>query len=26
MRTNGPKQHDDDGYVSSKFSCFGWCK
>nr|CAB3483596.1 unnamed protein product [Digitaria exilis] len=24
-RGNGAKQHDD-GYVSSKFSCFGWCK
>ncbi|OEL34357.1 RPM1-interacting protein 4, partial [Dichanthelium oligosanthes] len=24
-RGNGAKQ-DDDGYVSSKFSCFGWCK
>lgn len=25
-RGNGAKQHHDDGYVSSKFSCFGWCK
>ncbi|CAO2173501.1 unnamed protein product [Urochloa humidicola] len=25
-RGNGAKHHDDDGYVSSKFSCFGWCK
>ncbi|XP_062190899.1 RPM1-interacting protein 4-like isoform X2 [Phragmites australis] len=24
-RGNGAKQHDD-GYASSKFSCFGWCK
>lgn len=25
-RGTGAKQHHDDGYVSSKFSCFGWCK
>ncbi|CAO2207361.1 unnamed protein product [Urochloa humidicola] len=25
-RANGAKHHGDDGYVSSKFSCFGWCK